>query len=104
MRGRYRLLDDRQRGLGLAQNVLVGHANDTNPLGLQLELSSRVGLSASWIIVDRAVYLDYQLKAVAVEVNGIRTNGVLAAELVIGEPAVSEKRPEPLLCRRGLFA
>ncbi|MEO0560424.1 MAG: hypothetical protein AAF170_19830 [Bacteroidota bacterium] len=93
MRGLEAVQNPGESGFGLLQNLIVGHTHNAQSLSRQLELAISVGLSAGGIVVNRAINFNDHSCRVAIEIDGVGADGVLATNLVVGEATVSQKAP-----------
>jgi hypothetical protein len=81
--------------LNVVHHLDIVEPEDTLPEALQELLTKSIILAAA--LVDRAVYLDHQLRARAVEVDDEAVDGMLTPELEPFELVVPERLPQSVL-------
>lgn len=98
------VVDCFEDGIGLGEDDVVPEADDLNAARVEEAGADFVTGAALVAVVLAAVELDCKFGSVAVEVEDIGREWVLAAEFVAGESAVAEVTPKALFGIGGVLA
>ena len=88
------VMDALQHVIALDERLAIGEAQDLEAMCFQLGSASCIGLECFGLEMLTAVEFDNEARFDTSEVGEIPTNGMLAAELVAGEPAIAQPSPQ----------
>ena len=81
----------------IVRHAVGRYPHEPDALGLEVGLALSVSQTLGRVVVDTAVYFNGALQFGTEEVEDVLADGVLAPELVSGQPAVTELLPHDCL-------
>ena len=97
-------VDRFEHGFGFPEHVIVPEPQHPDSLFCQVFVTSGVSPAPGVLVVLSPIQLHRQLQLMAVEVKDVGREGILPAELGIGELPASQQSPQEGLSIRGLAA